>query len=470
MPSFLSRAEHLNPALYDSGTRKWISYGGLRQEVERIAGLIQPRHKALVFCFCPTTVSSIVAYLGALASRNAVALLDSQMAEVFRSRLIEEYQPEFVFAPVSWTFCADAWRGIETDLDSLALWAAKSSCEHSIHPDLAVLLSTSGVTGSPKMVRLSSEAVHANAASICRALAITERERAITGLPLHYSYGLSVLNSHLLAGASVVVSDQGLTSRPFWDVFRGESCTSLAGVPYSYQMLMRLGIDQLDIPSLRTLTQAGGKLQDALILRFHEKIRARGGNFYVMYGQTEATARIAVLPPELLPDKVGSVGFPVHGGRIEIEAKRADVSASSGEIVYHGANVMMGYACNRSNLALGDSLRGRLETGDLGYRDADGLLYVTGRTKRFAKVFGLRINLDEIEDLIKSEGAAAVVEDNNGLVVFCEFGEDSDFHRIRTDLSEKLNLHPTAFQFRRVDRLPLNANGKVNYRELAADT
>src|SRR5207244_3442012 len=138
------------------------------------------------------------------------------------------------------------------------LWRSRSPVEQTIHPDLALLLSTSGSTGSPKFVRLTRSNVEANAASICAALKIRPVDRAITSLPIHYSYGLSVLNTHLHSGAGVVLTDEGLISPAFWETFRVQECTSFAGVPYSYQILNRLDPDRLNVPSLDTMTQAGG--------------------------------------------------------------------------------------------------------------------------------------------------------------------------------------------------------------------
>ncbi len=469
MIPLLGSAYGTDPALYDAPTG-WITYGRLRKDSEEVAGRLESEQKSLVFCFCASHVSFVPAYLGTLGAGHAIALLDPEIHEEFRQRLISTYCPDFIFAPRSWSLGGDGWSLDEQGVGELALWRNLNRNEgRLIHGDLAILLSTSGVTGSPKMVRLGWRAVESNAASIVQALSIDSRERAITSLPFYYSYGLSVLNSHLLAGGSVAVTAQGLTSRTFWDDFRAAGCTSFAGVPYTYQMLNRLDIDLLDIPTLRTLTQAGGKLHERFIISFAEKMLRRKGSFYVMYGQTEATARISVLRPDLLPEKAGSVGQPIPGGTVDILGDDVPLQPGRvGEIVYSGPNVMMGYATSSPDLALGDTMDGRLATGDLGYRDTDGLIYITGRQKRIAKVFGLRLNLDEVEDLLRGEGAMAVIGGDDRLIVFCESGQLADFERLKAHLSDKLKIHPVALQFRHVDRLPLNANGKINYQELSS--
>jgi acyl-coenzyme A synthetase/AMP-(fatty) acid ligase len=459
-----------SPALYDAAADRTWSYANLPTAMSPIQDALASPRKALVFLFCRNDAATVFAYLSAVEMGHAVALLDERLADEFKTHLIELYEPEFV---VSSAAAADPPVG-----DGVYEWYSPTGGElrvgrrtpasSAIHPNLALLLSTSGSTGTPKFVRLTRANVESNAHSIREALGITAEERPVTSLPIHYSYGLSVLNSHLAAGAEVVISDQGLTAPDFWSAFRTKRCTSWAGVPYSYQILRRLDIDRLDIPSLHTLTQAGGKLHVDLVAHFHDKIAARGGRMFVMYGQTEATARISILPWSLLPEKLGSAGLALPGGKLRVwtgDALTAEPNVT-GEVVYSGPNVMMGYATCRADLALGDQLQGDLYTGDTGYLDAGGFLYLTGRRKRDAKVFGLRLNMDEIEDMIRVHGPTAVVSVAEKLIIYCEHGDTAQFATYAKDLSQKLRLHAGAFQFRRIEQLPLNANGKVDYATL----
>jgi len=322
-------------------------------------------------------------------------------------------------------------------------------------------------------VRLSRQAVLANAEAIAEVLGIDAQEVAPTSLPLHYSYGLSVLNSHLLRGATVVVEPSGVLGRGFWDAVTEYKCTSLAGVPYHYEMLRRLKFDPEKYPSLRTLTQAGGKLRNDLVAEFNDKIRAAGGQMFVMYGQTEAAPRMTTVPSERLAEKLGSAGPALPGGTFVI--KRDDGEETThpkivGEVVYRGPNVMMGYAENEAELAEGDGMGGVLSTGDLGYLDEDGFLFITGRLKRIGKVFGNRVSLDDLEQATRSAevgiDVVAAVPAGDKVVLFAE-GVDKDTCKAAARaLSERLHLHTSGFDVRPIDTVPLLASGKIDYRTL----
>lgn len=322
-----------------------------------------------------------------------------------------------------------------------------------VHPDLALLLTTSGSTGNPKLVRLSREAVLANTDQIADVLGITADHVAITTLPLFYSYGMSVLNSHLRRGATVVLERTGIMQRDFWNAAVDHQVTSMAFVPYQYEMLRRLRFDPAKYPALRNLTQAGGRLRTDLVTDFQQRMATVGGKLYVMYGQTEAAPRMATLPPERLADKLGSVGLALPGGEFRIE---------DDEVVYRGPNVMMGYAERAADLVKGDEQGGVLHTGDLGRLDDEGFLFITGRTKRIGKVFGARVNLDDVE---KNFPVAAVAGDDK-LHVFAEGISDDEARGLRTKISEWLGTHFSGVLVRSVDSLPLLPNGKIDYRAL----
>lgn len=404
----------------------------IAEAADRLAGL----PPGPVFCGMRNDLASVLTYLAAFATRRPVALLDPRLAADALRALAARYQPVAL-----------------TGFDHPCPAAPRDAPPP--HPDLALLLPTSGSTGDPKLVRLSRAAMLANAASIGAALSIDAAEVAPTSLPLHYSYGLSVLNSHLHAGATVVLTEASMLERAFWARLDAHRCTSLAAVPYQYEMMRRLRLNPADHPTLTATTQAGGRLRTELIQEF----AARIGRFYVMYGQTEAGPRMATLPPHRLADKLGSAGVAVPGGRLAVD---------DGEVVYHGPNVMMGYAADAADLARGDDSGGTLRTGDLGGLDDEGFLFITGRMRRIAKVFGVRVNLDDVERLLRDCGPVAATGGDDRITVWAERLTDADRATLARRLGAQLRLHWSGFDVRAVDRLPLLATGKVDYRELEA--
>ena len=451
----IDRPEPSRPALMEGAAGPTWTYGQLCAEVTRRAGALAAPGKQLAFLLCQNDLDAVAWYLAALEAGQPVALLAATLDAALLGELCARYRPERVVAAAPPS--ADYQAGVHP-----GLWSRRSAApEAPPHDDLALLLSTSGSTGSPKLVRLTRKSVEANAASIAAALHIAATDVPVAHLPMHYSYGLSVLNSHLLCGAAILLTCDGLVAPGFWDMVRRRGVNSFSGVPYTYHLLRRLGLDRLKVPALTTMTQAGGKLDVDTIAHFHAALDARGGRFAVMYGQTEATARITVLPHADIPRRPGSVGRAIPGGRLSL------AGPDDGELCYHGPNVMMGYATLRADLARGDELGGRLMTGDRARIDEDGYLYVLGRARRDAKVFGLRINLDEVEAMVRAHGAAAVVGGEDKLVVWCEFGDAAAHEALRDELCGRLRLHRSAFDFRRVDALPTRDSGKIDYPALA---
>jgi acyl-CoA synthetase (AMP-forming)/AMP-acid ligase II len=447
------------PALLDDAAGEWLTYDELSQRVSKGAENIQAfGGKPLVFLFADNTIAAATAYLAALQAKAAIALFPAGLADERVAKLLENYRPLAVLGngvPEGY----DAW-------DRLSLPGAvlRSRYHADLHPDLALLLPTSGSTGSSKLVRLSRSAVEANAASIVQALSISPEQRAGLNLPMSYSYGLSVLNSHLLAGASVLLSRQGVLSRAWWGRLAEHQVTSMPGVPMAYEMLARLDFDTLAPSTLQTLTQAGGALSPPLIRRFQKNLAARNGKLFIMYGQTEATARISILDHADLTARVGSVGRAIPGGSLSIRS--VDGTAQEGEIVYRGPNVMLGYAETIEDLASADQLRGCLATGDLGVMDTEGFLTITGRLKRIVKIAGLRVNLDEIEAEARRICPAAAVERSNGLIVFAETTSEVDVAQLRRKLQTSALVPPTLLRVRTIAKLPTMPNGKINFQAL----
>lgn len=458
-----------NPALKAAADGRVLSYGELLESRRLLAREMRLDRKRLVFSYFRNDPASILNYLACLEAGHAVFLCDPGAGVEQQRQLLRIYQPDLALSSqaADEAFLPPGQYREFRNSGGGVWWLREPLSGYTTHPDLAVLLSTSGSTGSAKLVRLTLENVESNARSIAAALELHAGERPVTSLPLHYSYGLSVLNSHLRVGAQVVVTGEGMLSAAFWKQFSEEECTSFAGVPYSYQLLKRLDPYKLPLRSLRNLTQAGGKLQPDLIAYFHAFAQSAGARFWVMYGQTEAAARISILPAGELERKLGSVGLPIPDGRLAACAGERPLGpGETGELVYTGPNVMMGYARGPEDLAKGDELGGRLYTGDLGYLDEEGYCWVTGRSKRIVKITGFRIDLDELEQMVRADLTAAVVGGDNQVVIFTENGSAEQFTGLAAKLSRELRLHASCFVFRRVEALPLHGNGKIDYPKL----
>ncbi len=403
----------------DNGTQ--ITYDELALRVAQRAAELE--RGVLRFCLCRNDVASVVEYLACLEAGAPVVMLDANKDAETIENLQQIYKP------------------------------GSTHC----HPDLALCLTTSGSTGSPKLVRLTKRNIISNAESIAEYLQIDEHERPITMLPMYYSYGLSIINSHLIKVATILLTDKTYAQREFWNFLREQQATSMSGVPYTWEMLRRLRFFRMDLPSVKTMTQAGGKLNAEVAKEYIDNAAASGKQFIVMYGQTEATARMSYLPWEHAEVKYASIGVAIPGGEFSL--------AEDGELIYKGENVSMGYAECAEDLLKGDENHGVLHTGDMARVDEDGFYYITGRKKRFVKVWGNRCNLDQVEQIVKSvttSCACAGVDDK--ITVFTT--TDGLEQEIKTLLSTKTGLNPVAFQVKVIDAIPVTPSGKIDYPQL----
>jgi long-chain acyl-CoA synthetase len=461
-PGFKNRTFIINA---DSDER--IDYSIFFERCSSLTAGIKSDSKKLILIFCDQNVETILTYVSALNSQNAVILSESKINDQLKTGLIESYKPDIIF-----NFDSDLPGYSKMELDEIQYLVIKKNVTGEINKNLALLLSTSGTTCSPKLVRLSYENIQNNAESIFNYLPLNENERPISSLPFSYSYGLSVLNSHLLAGASIVLTNKSFVLRDFWKIFKEYNCTSFAGVPYTYQLLKKTNFHKLDFPTLKYLTQAGGSLDKETLHYFITYANEKNVLFYSMYGQTEATARISYLPPDNAQEKIGSIGRSIPGGSIRLmrEDKLVEDNLVNGEIVYYGKNVMMGYAQDRKDLAKNDEMKGELRTGDIGYKDSDGYFFITGRLKRFIKIFGLKLNLDHIEQSLEVEFKCSIActGSDDHLMIFFESGTVSESFKeeIKTYVLKVYKLHHSTVTAYSLQKFPLTPNGKKDYNKM----
>jgi acyl-CoA synthetase (AMP-forming)/AMP-acid ligase II len=438
----LLRATHLTPdapALFAGSAV--LTYAQLDERVHALAAEFDLPQRSVVVLNGERTVGFVVAYLAAQRAGHVPLLAAREHMDALAA---------------SWAAAAVAHiDGDEVDVQRLAAPATE------LHPQLALLLSTSGSTGSPKLVRLSHTNLSANAEAIIEYLGITAADRAITTLPMHYCYGLSVLHSHLAAGASVVIADGSVVDPCTLAAIDRHGVTSLAGVPHTFALLDRSGFDPAQHPSLRMLTQAGGKMSPECVARWAAKANAAGVDLFVMYGQTEATARMAFLPPAAIATHPGSIGRPIPGGSFALMPHPVASGSDEGELVYTGPNVMMGYAEALADLAAPATVTS-LRTGDLARFDPDSGLYeLTGRISRIIKPFGQRIDLDRVEAMLGERGLQALATGDDDRLVVAVVARDGA--AVRSAVADIAGLPHSAVIVHPVSELPRLANGKPDH-------
>ena len=456
-----------SPAILDADQGEEITYRQLLDRVTQAADCLRRElGRGLVFHVAKDTADAIVLYLACLEAGCPLVLLEPGSGDRLEP-LLQAYDPDAVFLPVETAVPASLRPGASLPTPTYRMAIRRTErAARPLHPDLALLLTTSGSTGSPKLVRLTRNNLLANARAIASYLGIQSGERSIQSLPMHYSYGMSLVNSHLVAGATVVLTRHSFMRPEFWKAFDQTGCTSFAGVPYMYETLHRLRFDPKQHAGLRTMTQAGGGLRRDLIQSFHERSSATGCRFFVMYGQTEAAPRISYVPHERLAEKIGSIGIPIPNGRLSLAPLE---DSDQQELIYSGPNVMMGYAQSTEDLAAGDELSGRLRTGDLATVDNEGFFTLTGRLKRFAKLFGRRISLEELEKELEMRYPihAAATEREGQLLIFVAAREKVDLEGVGRDLAKRLNVPPKCVKVEPIAAIPLTSSGKTDYKALS---
>lgn len=344
--------------------------------------------------------------------------------------------------------------------------------------DHALILYTSGTTGDPKGVLLSHGNLAANTAAIVGYLGLTSADSALVTLPFHYSYGNSVLQSHLAAGACIVLPASAAYPQAIVNALRERPVTGLPGVPSTFQILLERTNWSTDVPALRYVTQAGGAMGRQLTRRLLDNLRPET-RLFVMYGQTEASARLTYLPPERLADKLGSVGRPISGIEIRVvdDGGRPLPPGEKGEVVARGGSVMLGYWRNEAatKAALVD---GWLHTGDVGYLDEDGFLFLEGRRSDMIKTGAHRVNPEEIEEVVaeldgvREVAACGVPDDVLGQVVHLFVVGDAqvvDDQAIMRHCRRELAMHKLPRRVHRRASLPRTASGKIKRQQLVAE-
>ncbi|MCR5726941.1 MAG: AMP-binding protein [Lachnospiraceae bacterium] len=443
-----------------------IKYESLKHESSILAKKIGCR--CLVFSLCTNEIGSVIGYTAFINNGIVPVMVSSHLEEKLLNNLMDTYRPKFIWIPKDQE---KQFVGMKAEYEAYnyILLRTEYDKEYSLFDELGLLITTSGSTGSPKLVRQSYTNIFENAKAIAEYLKLDDTERPITTLPMNYVYGLSIINSHFLVGATILLTDKGLMQKEFWKFFKEAEATSFGGVPYTYEMLDKLRFYRMNLPSLRTMTQAGGKITPELHEKFAKYAIENKKKFVVMYGAAEATSRMGYLPPEKALEKKGSMGIPIPGGNftlVDADGNIITKAFTTGELIYDGKNVTLGYAECGDDLKNGDERNGRLETGDMAQFDDEGYYYIVGRKKRFLKIYGNRVNLDEIDRLVKGEFNIEVASSGVDDHMYIFVTEEKFVDKVKDFVVGKTKLNQAAFNVIVIEEIPKNDSGKTLYNEL----
>lgn len=426
-----------------------ISYPALAKKADACAAKLG-KTKQLILAQARNTLDFLTLYLACLRHGHILMLQPPTLKTTHLTHLCKQYHPHWHF----------------NHTQRLHQHHKKKI---TFSDQLQLLLTTSGSTGSCKQVMLSAANLMANTESICTYLPLSATDRAMTSLPAYYSYGLSVINTHLQVGATLVLSHDSLLTRNFWQTFDKQQITSLSGVPASYDLLLRLHFERIPLPSLRYLTQAGGALAPEKVAYITHQFAKRHIPFYVMYGQTEATARIAWLPPEQTRHHPDCIGQAIPGGKLGLRDIHGDhftpAREQTGELIYQGKNIMLGYATQLADLAQVEPKK-TLATGDIAQYVGQHIYRIIGRENRIVKIQGNRINLDELQmQLAQDTGEVVCSHQQQKLVIHTT--KDVNQSKLHQQLQE-MRIHPSLYHIKTLAKIPRTPTGKIHYQELIA--
>lgn len=461
--------------------RNQFSYGDLQRRVEQTARAILAgggRKGDRVVLLGENSFFWVSVYLGILRAGLICVPLPGDIAASDLQYILRNTEARIIFAEGNLAALrelepAQARLVTESDIDSSpANWQSSCSFPAIDADDLAALMFTSGSTGQPRGVMVSHGNIIANTQSIIEYLRLTENDRILTVLPFYYCFGTSLLHTHIRVGGSLVIEPRFMYTEAVLNRMIDTECTGFAGVPSHFQILLHnTNLRKKSFPRLRYVQQAGGHLPSTAIRELCAALPAT--QVFVMYGQTEATARLSYLPPERLPAKIGSIGCGIPGVQLRVinDAGQDVCPGEVGEIVARGANVARGY-WHASEETAATFRGGELRTGDLATVDADGFIYVVDRSKDFLKCGGERVSCRALEDELLAfdellEAAVIAVADDvlgeapKAFIVPQFQDHDGLEKRLTAFLKSRLPAHLVPRQLVVLPALPKNSAGKV---------
>lgn len=440
---------------------KQISYGELLEFSTKLEKSIKTR--SIVFHFSENSVASLSFYVACMQIKAVPLLLSPQTDIGLITDLIEKYQPNYIIAPQR--ICHYFQGEVLNETDDYKL-IKLSDTLHQLYDHLSLVLPTSGSTGSPKLVRHSYHNLESSSQSVSALFDLNKYDKAFLFLPMYYTMGLSVINSHLRVGATLLLVKSAMTDADFWKVLKTSNPTNITGVPYSFEILKKLRFFRMQFPSLKFITQGGGKLTNEIYDDCVTFASTNNINFVPTYGQTEGAARMTYLNSSMVTLKKGSIGKAIPNGILSIindSGTESYLGEATGEMVYRGPNVTLGYANNLQDLNLPDERFGVLYTGDLVRRDAEGFYFITGRKSSFLKLYGIRVALDEIEKIVTTNFDLQCACGGNDQKMIVLITKPNINKAVTEFIVKKTGLFHQSFAVEYVEEIPRNETGKVTF-------
>ncbi len=447
--SFLNHISKYKKTIAITDGKNNLSYEELIYKSKKFTN--QFEKKSLIFLITNNDLETIFFYLGFTFQKNVPTLLNGNIKKNILKKLLFKYKPKYIIGKKD--IHLNEYKLVDRRND-YNIFKRKEKITYKISKNLALLLTTSGTTGNPKFVRLSYENFLDNIKNIIKSIKIKKNDSVITTLPISYTYGLSIINTFLFSGSKILINEKSIMDKSFWLLYKKFKPSHFYGVPFTFEILSKLKFKSLYTNRLKTIANAGGKLNQEIIKKLVNFASKKRIKFYNMYGQTEASPRMSVLDDKHKLKKINSIGKPINGGKFILVSernKRIITPYTEGLLKYSGKNVFMGYSNSCKDLNKENLNNSILDTGDIAFFDSNNFFYISGRKKRFIKLFGIRINLDDIEEIIKNIGFKSECELIDNIIKINYNNKKLNIKKITKILSNRLTINQNYIKFNYVN-------------------
>tara|TARA_Y100001970_G_C14259135_1_gene878178 strand:+ start:12602 stop:14020 length:1419 start_codon:yes stop_codon:yes gene_type:complete len=427
-----------------------------------------PKYKKSVILFSENSIDFIISYFCLIQNNFVVFLVNADISNQDINRLISNFKPNYICLPKKKNSTLNLFKQKKYNFGSYNLFMLNPN-KVNLNDEICLLLPTSGSTGESKFVKLTYKNILSNITKIVDYLKIKNNHKTITTLPPEYSYGLSIINTHIYKGASIFVNNKSILESFFWENLKKFEINSFGGVPFTYEILKKINLDaKLErIKSLKYLTQAGGKLSNELQIYIDKLSKKHKFRFYIMYGSTEASPRMSIMLSGN-NKKLGSIGKPLKGCSFYLKKKNKSIKKAfvKGDLYFKGDNIFVGYANIVDDLKYIEKLK-YLKTGDLAYFDKKKNFYIQGRSDRVIKLNGIRLELDNLEKELTKKFLTEVkiVSDKKNLKIFF-YKKIKNILEMKSKASKFSNVHPSNIKLFKIKKFPLTRSNKINYNYL----